>query len=119
MPTPWDHFRKDMFAAIHASMFYPKEAISEGAQGQVVVAFDYFDGKASNFSVADSSGDRFLDAAALRAFERANLPGPLPQFGGRLMHFNMGICYSLGSSTICSTTRDVLEIVNTPPAQTP
>jgi TonB family protein len=115
MRMPLEELEYTLQSAIHANMFYPKEAVMEGAQGTPSVNFQYLDGKASDVIIAKTSGDKFLDAAALRTVSTAKLPSPPPAFAGHPLNMQIAICYSLGSSGVCpKATEHVIQVLNTP-----
>ncbi|HEX7965416.1 MAG TPA: energy transducer TonB [Gammaproteobacteria bacterium] len=95
MPTPLESFEATVAEAIDRWKIYPKGAIMSGTMGSNVVGFDYLDGAASNVVLIESSKDRGLDKASLKAVSQAALPAAPPAYAGKLLHIQAGFCYSL------------------------
>jgi TonB family protein len=115
MHSPLEALEYSLMQAIEAKRFYPKEAVLKGTQGVVAVAFDYGGAEATDVVIAKSSRDRALDAAALLAVSRAELPPPPAWLSPRPLHMRINICYSLGFAGACpAVTQKVIEIVETP-----
>jgi TonB family protein len=115
MASPLEAFEYTLMQAIDAKKVYPKEAILKGTQGVVAVACNYGDTKAADVAIVKSSRDRVLDAAALLAVSRAELPPPPAWLSPRPLHMRINICYSLGFAGACpAATQQVIEIVETP-----
>ena len=110
MPTA---FESAEYTAIDNWKIYPKEAIIGGSQGNVIVGFDYLDGKASNIAIAKFSRDRSLDAASLSAVSKASFPLPPPGYAGKTLHLEVDICYSINNTPVCPTTGRVIHVTAT------
>ena len=73
-------FQHEMLQAIDNEKRYPYGAMDAGHHGTVTVGFDYTDGgKADNFEIVESSGDTYLDHAAIMAVYFAKLPRKPPE----------------------------------------
>jgi len=84
-------------AAIAVHMRYDKLTMPSKAAGIVLVGFDYADGgQATSVEIEQSSGDKDLDALALRAVATATLP-PLPPgvVHAKISHFRINIDFGI------------------------
>lgn len=89
-------FALQVEVAINNQKYYPKEAIIAGLTGAVTAQYDYYGGgKATNISIMYSSGNRFLDKAAMDAVKNATLPA-LPDILKGVNHFIIQMNFSLG-----------------------
>ena len=114
MPTPMQQFGVAEYTAINEVRTYPREAILEGTQGIATIEFKYFDGKAIDVAVAQSSGSIVLDKAAVSAVAHARLPPQPTWLPHEPLRMTVTICYSLWNSAICPRTRVVIEVTNSP-----
>lgn len=95
MLSPFETFENTVYAALDRWKIYPKQAIFSSAMGSNIVGFDYLDGIASNVTLVESSKDRELDKASLRAVSEATLPAAPPVYAGKTLHMEAAFCYSL------------------------
>jgi outer membrane biosynthesis protein TonB len=100
--------------AIDRWKVYPKEAIMSGTMGSNVMGFDYLDGIASNIVLIESSKDRWLDKASLKAVSQAALPAAPPAYAGKTLHIQAGFCYSVETNgrpgIPCPKTPGVIQV---------
>jgi TonB family protein len=76
-------FQQEMRQAINAEKRFPYGASDTDARGEVTVDFDYTDGgKADNMEITKSSGNAYLDHAALMTVYFAKLPPEPPELKG-------------------------------------
>jgi TonB family protein len=76
-------FQQEMRQAINAEKRFPYGASDTDARGEVTIDFDYMDGgKADNMEITKSSGNAYLDHAALMTVYFAKLPPEPPELKG-------------------------------------
>src|SRR5690348_12567179 len=74
-PKPLTDFQYRMMIAIDQAKIYPWQASENHIQGVATVSFDYLDGgHATNLHVDGSTGNNYLDQAALQAVADAKMP---------------------------------------------
>jgi TonB family protein len=84
-----------MMLAIDKQKIYPWEASESHIGGKVIVSFNYMsDGIAKNIHVDASSGNRYLDEAALEAVANAKLPPKPPELSAAT-HFIVEILFAV------------------------
>jgi TonB family protein len=77
------NFQREMLQAINAEKRFPYGASDTDVRGAVTVDFDYTDGgKADNMEITKSSGNAYLDHAALMTVYFAKLPPEPPELKG-------------------------------------
>jgi len=73
------HYLAALAAKINRSKYYPLSSRRRGEQGRVVVHFVVQkNGELTDLSIAESSGSRRLDAAAIKTLKRASPFRPIP-----------------------------------------
>lgn len=73
------HYLAALAAKINSSKYYPLSSRRRGEQGKVVVHFVVQkNGELTDLSIAESSGSRRLDAAAIKTLKRASPFLPIP-----------------------------------------
>jgi outer membrane biosynthesis protein TonB len=113
MPTPFEAFQSEVYAAIDYRKLYPREGLLGGSTGTTTVDFDYLDAKVSNIKITKSSGDRPLDNASVTAISNALLPTP-PSFDvGKTLHIQVLLCYSLNNTNSCPSGKNVIYVTGT------
>jgi len=94
-PKPVADFQYQMLLAIEKEKVYPWEASGSHIEGKVIVSFNYLgDGVARSIHVDDSSGNRYLDEAALKAVANAKLPPKPPELSAA-EHFMVAIVFTV------------------------
>jgi protein TonB len=85
-------------AAVQNAILYPVAARAAGIRGNTRVAFDFRDGRVSNFEILQSSGSTIIDRAAIAAVSSAAIPQPPVELSGRQFRFAIVVNFSLGSA---------------------
>ena len=90
-------FRQWSFYSIRSALVIPKNIIVHGLKGKptVVVDFDFIDGRATNVTIKNPSGDPSEDAAAIRAVETAHYPPTPPRFIGVKQHLAIPLSFAI------------------------
>ncbi|HEY1991009.1 MAG TPA: TonB family protein [Gammaproteobacteria bacterium] len=105
MPTPFERFESNIYAAIDAQKVYPRDPIIYGVTGDAVFDFDYADGKVADIRMVRSSDSKSLDQASLDAMRRAVFPPVPPAYAGKVLHLNAVFCYAMLSSAYGKTSQ--------------
>ena len=84
-------------AAVQRAILYPIAAKAAGIQGNSRVAFDFRDGRVSNFEILQTSGSQIIDRAAIAAIASAVIPTPPVEINGRQFRFALVVTFSLGN----------------------
>lgn len=113
MPTLFEWFENNIYAAIDHTKAYTRDAILRGVTGSSTVDFDYLDGKALNIVIAKSSGIKELDQASFDAVSKAELPAAPPGYAGKTVPIEVIVCYCLNSSKSCPTGDNVVIVEGT------
>jgi len=110
MPTPFEWFENNVYAAIDHKKLYPRDPILKGKTGSTTVDFDYLDAKASHIVIVKSSGNKELDQASVGAVSNAELPAAPPGYAGKTLHMVVIVCYCINSTKSCPTGKNVLVV---------
>lgn len=100
-------FAESLKSAIREAMLMPKHVLVYGSMGTGIatVSFEYLDGKVRGVHITKSSGDKYEDAAAIRAVENAKYP-PIPDsYKGQSMSFEVPIDFDVYSPPSNSATK--------------
>ena len=87
--------QEDMLATIDSHKVYPKEAVLGGKTGVATVSFRCLDRTPSHIVVVKSTGDRVLDAAAIKAVQDSQF-SERPLLLRQLTQYSVGINFMLG-----------------------
>ena len=113
MPTLFEWFENNVYAAIDRKKLYPRDAIMYEHTGNTAVDFDYLDAKALNIVIAKSSGNKQLDQASLGAVSRAVMPPPSPDYAGKTLHMVAIFCYDINNAEKCPASNNVIDVYGT------
>ena len=83
--------------AIRRSMIMPKHVLIYGSKGAdvAIVSFEYRDGHVSQVKIEKSSGDSYVDNAALKAVSNARYPKTPVKFSSKTIHFSVPINFAV------------------------
>jgi hypothetical protein len=102
VPTPveavlydLERFQYAVDTTIDAQKVYPKDALFGRVTGDVVVDFDYMDGKASGIATTTSSKSKDLDKSSITAVTRAVMPPAPAAYAGKPLHMQVLFCYTM------------------------
>ncbi|HKT32177.1 MAG TPA: hypothetical protein VJS89_06775 [Gammaproteobacteria bacterium] len=85
-----------IYTAIGKAVFEPLHVLVYGSAGSgvAIVKFDYRNGVPSHIRIAQSSGDKYEDAAAIKAVESAHYPATPAAFKNHTMHLDIEIHFA-------------------------
>ncbi len=86
--------------AVQGAAQYPAAAAIETAAGTAHVEFLFRDGKITAAHVVQSTGNSFLDEAAVQAVLRAHYPPTPREFVGKLLDFTVDVIFTASQSNL-------------------
>ncbi len=86
--------------AVQGAAQYPAAAAIETAAGTAHVEFLFRDGKVSAAHVVQSTGNSFLDEAAVQAVLRAHYPPTPKDFAGKMLDFTVDVIFTASQSNL-------------------
>ncbi len=86
--------------AVQGAAQYPAAAALETAAGTAHVEFLFRDGKVSSAHIVQSTGNSFLDQAAVQAVLRAHYPGTPEKFAGKTLDFTVDVIFTAPQSNL-------------------
>ena len=86
--------------AVQGAAQYPAAAALETAAGTAHVEFLFRDGKVSAAHIVQSTGNGFLDQAAVQAVLRAHYPRTPANFAGKVLDFTVNVIFTEPQSNL-------------------
>jgi len=113
MPTYFEWFENNIYAAIDRKKGYSKDAILKNIMGITAVDFDYLDGKALNIVIAKSSGNKELDQISVGTVSNAELPAAPTGYTGKTLPLQVIFCYDVNLAKKCPTGKNIMDVEGT------
>lgn len=107
-----------IYAAIGNAVVEPWHVLVYGSNGsgKATVKFDYRNGRPTHIRIAQSSGDKYEDAAAIKAVENAHYPATPAGYKNHTMHLDIKIHFASVTPSAASSLQPLESLA--PPAGT-
>lgn len=113
----WTELTRDIHREIQQHVAYPVAAMLNGTTGVVVARFDYFNGRALDPHVTQSSGNADVDQSVINDLDSLRLPPPPPALRNHKLRFQSAVCFNRQSLRCPRSSESVYFVASATSAQ--